>query len=137
MDNNVESVENFFINNLDGKECFISSGGLLLESNMEQKCKLKFHKFYGLHCLSLIKNNSSNVAEVLRRTMCDNRETYPYTLFDIVMDNLIPVLNECEIKMGLISLYNVKSINTKYYDNHTEVDIVYENGSIVNIRSIK
>lgn len=135
----MNNIEQFFKTNLDGKTAQISAGGLYLEGGMEQKCKLEFIEFSGLHCNVNIEYNRKDILSIINKIIIEDKEEFDitYTQRDQILDAITLKLKESNIQGGKISAYGVKELTT-LYDNDViqNVKIKYKDGSIVEIRGI-
>jgi len=62
-----------------------------------------------------------------------------YDVRDKILDVLIPTISNTYVQIGMINIYGIKSINTKFNDDGTmtEAKLVYDSGNIISITSIQ
>lgn len=138
--NKMNNIEKFFKDNLDNKMAYVSSDGLFLEGNLEQKCKLEFIQYFGLACSVQLEYNRLNIVKEVEQILIQNREGFDisYDTRDKIINALIPKMKDMFIHCGKISNYGIEKISSVYdKENIRDVDIKYSNGSTVRISCIQ
>lgn len=99
----MKNIEKFLKDNLDGKSAYVSSGGLLLEGEIEQKCFMIFKEFRGIHCYAELEYNEIDIAEDIRQLLNKNRQilNLSYDQKDEIAKILIPAIKKSKIKIGI------------------------------------
>ena len=136
----MNSISKFFKDNLDGKLAYVSSGGLLVEGQVESKVKLEFADHLGLLCLIKLEYNYKNLCENVDRLLVQNRNDLEisYDTRDKIVKLIIPFLKQSYVKAGTIMTHNVTKMEVSYLDNKIySVGITYKNGSVTNITCIE
>ena len=134
------SIELFFKENFDGMEAYVSSGGLHIDGNVEQKCKLVFQQYIGLICLINLEYNRTRLDTLVKEKMSDLREKLEmdYDLKNTIVDELTTIIKGTYIQMGVIYPSNIASINSTFNNkNIRDCELKYEDGSIVKIRCVQ
>jgi len=135
-----KQIIDIFKNVLDNKKAIIKCGGLTVQGTVGEKCDLKYIEYSGLHIYSSFKNNLSKPSQYIEKLLTNHREdlNIDYNTRDKIIDTITSKINETYIHLGIISPYNVKSINIDYYDDITfYVKITYNGGSIIEINNIE
>ena len=135
----MKNIELFFKENLDGKEAYVSCGGLLVQGTIEQKCKLELTGYYGLTCSVKLKFNQTNVAELVRAKIYEVRQSIEmsYAAAGDLYNELIPMIQDTYVKVASIYPSKVVNMNVTYRDNiATDCELKYDDGSIIKIRCI-
>jgi hypothetical protein len=114
-----KSFVSFFKENLDGKYAYISSGGLLLQGNAEQKCKLVLSEYYGLECYLQLNHNKVYLKELIRVKLLSLREDstkadFGYDVFGDIHTGLCELVEETSIKIASIYPAKITKINSDY-----------------------
>ena len=136
----MNNIEQFFKDNLDKRIAYVSSDGLFLEGTIEQKCKLEFIQYSGLHCSVKLEYNRLNVVKEVEQILIQNREEFDisYDKRDEIINAIIPKMKDMFIQCGKISYYGIEKISSVYdKENVRDVEIKYSNGSTIKIRCIE
>lgn len=132
---------------LDGKQCYIKSGGLLIDGSIEVKSKLEFSEFHGLVIYTPLQWNSikikTNINSIINNYAPWNKNKegearLSSDMRDILMDKMHKMVNETWVKSGWISLYDIKSIKHLFYTDGliNDMEIQYKD-STVSLSGIK
>jgi len=135
----MKSVELFFKENLDGKEAYVSCGGLLVQGTIDQMCKLEMTEYYGLVCSIKLAYNQTDLAELVRAKIFEVRESIEmsYAVAGDLFNVLIPMIKETYVKVASIYPSKVESMNVIYRDNVVNgCELKYDDGSIIKIRCV-
>jgi len=136
----MNNIEQFFKDSLDNKMAYVSSCGLILEGTIEQKCKLEFIQYSGLHCSVKLGYNRLEIVKKVEQILIQNKEQFDitYDKRDEIINAIVPQLKEMFVQVGKISNYGVENISSVYdKENVRDVKIKYTNGSITLIRCIE
>lgn len=136
----MNNIEQFFKDNLDKKMAYVSSDGIFLEGTIEQKCKLEFIQYSGLHCSVKLEYNRLNVVKEVEQILIHNRENFniTYDKRDEIINAIIPKMKEMFVQCGKISYYGIEKISSVYdKENIREVEIKYTKGSTIKISCIE
>jgi len=134
------NIANFFKENFDGMEAYVSSGGLHLDGNIEQKCKFNFVEHIGLRCFINLEYNYVKLDLKIHNKLNSLRDSleFDYDLKNTIEDELSKVVKNTHVQIGTISMIAIKSINSEYENKLVrDCEIKYEDGSVVKIRCIK
>jgi hypothetical protein len=137
----MDNIEQFFKDNLDGKIAYIQSGGLRIEGTIEQKCKLEFEQFRGLHCYTKLKDNKVKIIKNIENILITEKEIFEitYNSRNQTLQRLTEELDTMYILCGTLNYYGIKNISSSYSEDNiaTEIIIEYNDKSTVRIYNIK
>ena len=134
------NIETFFKDNFDGMEAYVSSGGLHLDGNVEQKCKLNFVEYIGLRCFINLEYNYTKLDLEIQNKLSSLRESLgiSYYIRNTIVDELTKIVKTTYVQIGVIGTIDIKSISSNYESKTVrDCEIKYEDGSIVKIRCNK
>ena len=138
-------IEEMFAQNLDGVKAYVSCGGVDVKGGIEQKCILRYVKYFGLSLSTTLEWNNLNgtkpvnqISQLLKDSMDRLQAGVTYEQRDSVLDYFETKLKNVEVSIGMISCNGIKNISLKVEKEVLQsVEILYDNGNTCIIRNIE
>lgn len=135
----MKNIEEFLKDTLDGKFAHISSDGLKVCGNRDQKCKMEFDKYVAIRLSIKLEYNMYCFLNKTERFICNNREKWflTYDKRDEILKDVMQLLNDSYVGIGFIYWHDIEDIKTTYDKGIAiHVNIKYKDGSTICIKNI-